>query len=711
MTRLRSVASPCLLAVAVVTILLAYGNAPAADDDLTVLKPEPNAVPPRRMLRDYLLAQTKIQFDARRQAIAALKTPEDVKRRQDDLKAKFLQALGGFPERTPLNAKVVGSEQRDGYKVERVIYESRPNHHVTANFYLPEGKGPFPGVLVPCGHSANGKASDAYQRVCILLAKNGIAALIYDPIGQGERYSLLDPAGKPVTGNTNEHSLVGIGALLVGQSTATYRIWDGFRSMDYLAGRPEVDAKRLGCTGNSGGGTLCSYLMALDDRIVAAAPSCYITTLEKLFATLGPQDAEQNITGQVAFGMEHADYILLRAPKPTLLLTATRDFFDIGGSWVTYREEKQIYGLLGYSERVDLAEFDTPHGYGKGQRQAMVRFMRRFLLGKDEPIFEENFTTAKDKELQCTRTGQVMEDFKGMSPFDLNAEREKLLSGQRAKFVTGNKPEDVVKEVRKLIALDATVKAAKKKEAGAVKRDGYELQKLVFETEPGIAVPALYFKPAGAAAPTPVLYVNGDGKSADIAACEKLVKAGQEVLALDLRGFGETAPGMANPKKPGFFGTDFNETFLGIHLNRPLLGQRVYDLLSVLQALESSGSPPRQYAVIGVGAAGPVVLHAAALDSRIKQVTLEQALVSWSAVVRTPITYNQLTNVVPGALKTYDLPDLAALIAPRQLTIRAAVDPALKPVTKATLEEEYKSCKNAYAKQGAEKQLTLQADP
>ena len=96
--------------------------------------------------------------------------------------------------------------------------------------------------------------------------------------------------------------------MLVGRSTASYRIWDGIRSLDYLATRPEIDAKKLGCTGCSGGGTLTSYLMALDDRIVAAAPSCYITSLERLFATIGPQDAEQNITGQVAFGMDHADY-------------------------------------------------------------------------------------------------------------------------------------------------------------------------------------------------------------------------------------------------------------------------------------------------------------------------------------------------------------------------------------------------------------------
>ena len=225
--------------------------------------------------------------------------------------------------------------------------------------------------------------------------------------------------------------MIGVGALLVGRSTASYRVWDGIRSLDYLASRPEIDAGRLGCTGCSGGGTLTSYLMALDDRIAAAAPSCYITSLERLFATLGPQDAEQNITGQVAFGMEHADYLALRAPRPTLILASTHDFFDIQGTWTTFREAKQLYGLLGHPERVDIIEENTTHGYPKAHREAMVRWMRRWLLRKDDAPSEGDIAVAADAELQCTRTGQVLSEFHGKSVFDLNADRATELSRQR----------------------------------------------------------------------------------------------------------------------------------------------------------------------------------------------------------------------------------------------------------------------------------------
>ncbi len=476
--------------------------------ELRVLEPAGSAgtPPAREMLNRYLLGQARRQFDARRKAIAAIKTPEDIANRQRALRAFFLRSLGDLPVRTPLNPHVVGTLKRDGYRVEKVIFESRPGHHVTANFYVPHGKPPFPGVLLPCGHSENGKAYEQYQRVAILLAKNGMAVLCYDPIGQGERLQRLDEQGKPVVRNTTEHTMAGIGALLVGRQEASYRIWDGLRALDYLAGRTEVDPRRLGCTGNSGGGTLTSYLMALDDRIAVAAPSCYITSLERLFATIGPQDAEQNITGQVAAGMEHADYLTLRAPKPTLMTVGTRDFFDIQGSWDTFREVKLIYGRLGFGERVDLFESDEPHGFTRPRRIATARWMSRWLLKKDEAIDEPDFSIASDADLQCTKSGQVLLDFKGRSVFDLNAERAGELRAARQAPGAKRSDADLRKEVRKLLGLgDAKIAAANPRVVGTFSARGRTIRKLAFDVEPGIIVPALDIAAAGSDRPSPVM--------------------------------------------------------------------------------------------------------------------------------------------------------------------------------------------------------------
>lgn len=677
-----------------------------AQENLQVL---PASSEPRQMLYKHLLAQAQKHFDARRLEIAKLKSPEDIKKRQDYLRDKFLQALGGLPDKTPLNAHVVGTVPGEEFRVDKVIYESRPNHHVTANFYLPEGKGPFPGVLLPCGHSVNGKAAETYQRAAILMARNGLAVLCYDPIGQGERLQLIADGKPGIPGSTSEHTMVGVGALLVGKSTATYRIWDGIRSLDYLASRPEVDAKRLGCTGNSGGGTLTAYLMALDDRIVAAAPSCYITTLEKLFATLGPQDAEQNITGQVAFGMEHADYLTLRAPRPTLLAVGTYDYFDIQGAWTTFREASLIYGKLGHGERVALFEYEDKHGFSRPRREACMRWMRRWLLDKNDAPAEIDFPIFKDEQLQCTRSGQVLEDFKGRSVFHLNAELERELAKKRMPL-----PGDVKERtalLRGLLGMPAKIADTQFKEENApVKRKNYVIRQYVLGVG-GMQFPALEFAPAKADTNEWVIYLAGDGMANHAGSggpLEKLADAGHHVLAVDSRGWGETSPQDPAKVKDALFGADSKHAFLSLHLSRPLLGQRVQDVLAIMKHFHSQDAKSEiSFHLIGVGAAGPVALHAAALESRVKKVTLENALISWSSVVHTPVSINQLTNVVPGVLQYYDLPELAGTLAPRALTVRNPLDASQRAVSQSHLETVFRPCQEIYAKHKG--QLVLQA--
>jgi dienelactone hydrolase len=669
--------------------------------------------PPNKMLYSYLRAEAQKHFDARHAAIAALKTPQDVEKRQKVLKAKFIESLGGFPAKTPLNPQIVGTLKGQGYRIERIIYESRPNHHVTANLYLPDGPGPFPGVILPLGHYANGKANDEVQRAGMLLATNGIAVLAFDPIGQGERRQLLDAKGKPAIGSsTTEHTLTGVGALLVGENTATYRIWDGIRSLDYLASRPEIDPSRLGCTGCSGGGTLTSYLMALDDRIACAAPSCYLTTLARLLDTIGPQDAEQNITGQIAFGMDHVDYILMRAPRPTLMCAATKDFFDIQGAWTTFREAAQLYALMGQPERVAIVEANTGHGYSKQHREAVVRWMSRWLLGKESTAVEPNFTIARDEALQCTRSGQVQEDFHGKSVFHLNADRATELAKQRTQQFAKRNPAELFAAVREVIALPKEIPAARLVDAGKIERPNYVVHKGAFAIEPGITVPAMWFKPNGAGEKRRlILYVNGDGSAAQSGpggAIDKLVQNGDEVLALDLRGLGETAPGKS-AKKAGPLGNDANEAFLGLHLNRPLLGQRVVDLLAVVRQVETQQSgAKRQLHVIGVGSAAPVVLHAAALEPALQSVALEGCVISWTNVAQTPLTVNQLTNVVPGALKTYDLPDLAAALAPRPLTLSKVANARGELASQSDVDAAYASARAAYQQHQAGAKLIVE---
>src|SRR5690606_6078198 len=152
-----------------------------------------------------------------------------------------------------------------------------------------------------------------------------------DPVGQGERLEYFDPkTGKSsVGGPTIEHSYPGAQAFVTGSSQARYMIWDGIRGVDYLLSRKEVDSDRIGITGRSGGGTQSAYIAAFDERIKAAAPENYITSFTRLFQSIGPQDAEQNFPSGIISGLDHADLLSVRAPKPGLMITTTRDMFSI----------------------------------------------------------------------------------------------------------------------------------------------------------------------------------------------------------------------------------------------------------------------------------------------------------------------------------------------------------------------------------------------
>jgi len=689
------------------------GQTDSSPAEYGVLKRQGDATasPPGEMLRLSLLEEARAAFDQRRKAIAAIKTPADIIRRQKELRAFFVRSLGDLPERTPLNARVAGTLKREGYRVEKVLFESRPNHHVTANFYVPDGKPPFPGVLLPCGHSDNGKAAEAYQRACILLARSGMAVLCYDPIGQGERFQLLDPMGKPVLRGTTEHTMAGIGALLVGRQEASDRIWDGFRALDYLASRVEVDPERLGCTGNSGGGTMTAYLMALDDRIAVAVPSCYITSLERLFATIGPQDAEQNITGQVAAGMEHADYVTMRAPKPTLLSVGTRDFFDINGSWDTFREVKLIYGRLGYGERVDLFESDEEHGFTRPRRVATARWLRRWLLKADDAVDEPDFPIATDAELQCTRSGQVLRDFPHeVSVFDFNTAQEKMLRTLRlfataqlsnAEFRSG------VMRALNMSGWRAKVVPPRVLET----RHNHEtvVRKLVYDVEKHLSIPAIEITGTGRAGSLPTLVKIGADWQKELAHARDLGGSAalhRRLILVDPRGMGETTPDHGRDRGPSPFGADWREAFLALHLDRPLLSRRVADVLTILESLVAEPGGNRDdagFELIGIGPAGLVVLHAAILDERglIKKVGLERSLVSWSEVIEHKMSRGQLASVVPSVLGLYDLPNLAARLAPRPLAIHEPVDAVGEPISQEALKQAYSVCIDAYGAGGA----------
>ena len=638
-------------------------NVVATAGDLTCLSETERA---DAVLYVQLQKQAYAALDRRTATYEQLKTAEQIRSYQQRLKRFLTEQLGGFPERTPLNPQTVRTISADGYRIECVIFESQPNHHVTANLYLPETDTPVPGIIVSSGHSRTAKTADYNQRFGIMMARQGMAALCFDPIGQGERSQFLNDEGQPAFGSTTtEHFLVGVGSILVGRNTARYRIWDAMRAIDYLESRPEVLAGKIGFTGCSGGGTLTSYVMALDERVACAAPACYLTTFRHLIETIGPQDAEQNIFGQIAFGLDHPDYVLLRAPRPTLTSSTTGDYFSISGAWENYRQAKRIYGRLGFPERVDLVEVEGDHGVHPQNLATIAHWMKRWLMNRDEPVAAVDLPVLPPDQLLCTATGQVLTSFTSeKTVVDLNADFEADLAVKRTTDWESHRADETRNRIRHLLRVrpEADFKPPEFEDVGRVNRDDYHVDKLVLRTDSRV-LPGLTFHP-----PVPVddayLYLHDQGKLGDTdtgGPVEQLVAEGYAVVTVDLSGQGETARGKRDPLL-----TDWKTYFLSYLLGKPLLGTRVEDTLAAgdfVAYYQKNRDAPRKVHLVGVGQTGVVALHAAALQPQLfATVTVRNAPRDWASVVRQKSPGGQLDSTVHGALHVYDLPDLVRLI-------------------------------------------------
>jgi dienelactone hydrolase len=277
-------------------------------------------------VHEQLLELAARQEKARRARFAAVTSRDDLISLQSSLRDTFLRLIDGLPAKSAVPAaRKTGTIEADDYIVEKLVFESFPGYFVSALLYKPKRiVAPLPGVLSPGGHSTTGKAAGPYQILHINLAERGYVVLTYDPVGQGERSQFWDAKKGRLRFNLScgEHAVLGNPLYLLGTSLARYRIWDGMRGLDYLISLPEVDASKIGCVGNSGGGTLTAYIAALDPRVSVAAIGCYITTLRRRMGNRIQQDPdadpEQDIFGFVSEGIDHVGLNLSTKPSDSM---------------------------------------------------------------------------------------------------------------------------------------------------------------------------------------------------------------------------------------------------------------------------------------------------------------------------------------------------------------------------------------------------------
>jgi cephalosporin-C deacetylase-like acetyl esterase len=703
------------------------GQTPLTPGDLRVTEGTPGEAEMHEMLPAYL---NKLAQDATENRLARFRrvqTEADFHDWQEANRRRFLELIGGLPaERSPLHVRVTGEIQRQGYVIRKVIFESLPEYYVTANLYVPTvGKGPFPAVLAPCGHSANGKAYDVYQHLFIGLAKRGYVVLSYDPMGQGERYQYWDFVHHEtfLKGTDNQHAMAGLQETLLGQNLARYFIWDGIRGLDYLTSLPEVDASRLGVTGNSGGGTLTTYIAMLDARVKAASIVTFITSLPKKIEARSldaEADPEQDIPGLLAAGLDHTEFLGMIAPRPVLIGAAVRDFFPIEGTRRTFAEIQSVYQKLGVPERVKMVEFDHRHMYSQPLREATYTWFDHWLKGLEAEAHEPEIVTEKDATLECTPTGQVITSLGGKRVYDFNrGQAEEELRELEARRRAPDFHATLAGKIRSRLALPAGAAAPAAKLLVQIGVGDLVVEKLLLETELGISVPTRVIHRQGLRGPAPaVVYLRdrlGERDSPALAA--SMAEQGLVVAVVDVRGFGETwaTRGVREPAEDYFLprdGRDADFAYAAFLLGQPLLGMRASDALGAVRYLRTRADvDPRRVAMVGRGWAGITALFAAALDPGISATAVEGVPASYGALATAELYEQPAYILLPGALSDFDLPDVFAALAPRPLLVMNPQDPLTRKLPQDEAAQALATTRAAYEAAQGSGALEIKVEP
>lgn len=638
--------------------LLLSALAPAAAQDYQALRfRQPLAY------HQYIMRDLHRQTAARDAAFAeAAQSRSGMERYVAGIRERMNEIAGPLPERGPLHARTVSTVQGEGFVVEKIIYQSAPGRYVTAHLYRPEKiRGRIPACVEMPGHSSAGKGNGSAQAV--LMARNGIAVILVDPLGQGERMQLIDARGNDLTrGSTTEHTLLNVPYVLLGGSLAAEQFYDNSRAIDYLLTRSDIDPERIGCYGFSGGGTMASYLVALDERIRCACVGLFFSSRLRTLELIGPSDGCQQMPFEGSAQIEGADLVLAMAPRPVIILDGKYDFVDHWGALQGFEDLRRAYTALGHPERVSQYYAEDGHATPPDVQRHLIDWFRRWLLQDESPAAESRPWRGED--MLCTASGQVNLEFAdAQSTMQATLAAMDALAPAREAFCK-QETAAVQAGIRRLLHLPETSAPVEAVATGSRELRGFTEYRYQLNREGEFPVPVVVRIPDNAGARSGVeIRLSDQGKAALLAETDRFdeVSDGTILVWADMRGMGESAdPAELNLLK--YWNREYRLSAVSLHIGRPLPGQRVTDVLTLLDFCGADerlqGRPVR---IVAEGACGPVAAHAAVLDARIGRVTLSRSLRSWRSYLENPMQYDMLSNVVPGVLRCYDLPDLVRL--------------------------------------------------
>jgi len=685
----------------------------------------------RKAVIDSLDALAAHETAARRVEIAKIDTLAQARARQAKVRATMLRLIGPLPDKTPLNPQVLGETQLDGFRIQKILFDSQPGFHVTALLYLPNAAaGKLPAIVIAPGHGATGKASDFAS--ASTFARNGIAVLSYDPIGQGERLQYpnpADPTKSLATRPTGEHAEASLQPILLGESVARDFLWDGMRAVDYLLTRPEIDPVRIGAYGCSGGGAMTALLGALDTRIAAVGTACYITSFDTLLPSIGPQDGEQSTPGWIAAGLDFPDWVELAAPKPYALIATASDMFPYAGARASAAESRRFYALF------DPTSAGTPHpGHSPGPSPykssgegppmwipgeptlnpdtddtVSPAAPLQFIVGPGghgnlrplQPMIVQFFLThlahstaapilppppapganpfaapagLPPGALQVTTTGQVATAYPGSATvFSLNQVHAATLP--KPKPLTLPQLQATIRQVTAASAIPGSPSPS----STPVGTSDHIRHRLHITTSTGASFDAEFYRPT-IEEKRPVKFILRASLDASLEAARQpeidsyvaLAKSGTAVFVTAPR---PSTPGTEEQKTP-LLGEFYMLGLRAELAGKTLLGLRVDDVIeSINFFVHGTTEDPNNITAEASGHDALVLLHAAVLDSRLKHITLTNLPRSYRDLLANPLPKDAPEDLLPGVLLHYDIPDLV-----HALGSRVTVVPPDKPV-------------------------------
>jgi cephalosporin-C deacetylase-like acetyl esterase len=682
---------------------------------------------PGSLLIDHLMKQALDLYELRDREISKLKTRSEWMKRQAFVKDKIMELVSPFPEKTPLNPKITGTIKKEGYRVDKIVFEAMPGYYVTGCIYVPDGiKGKIPAILNVCGHNPDAFRMAIYQVINYNLVKKGMIVFAIDPPGQAEHVQYFDK-GKNTSSigySVIEHNYFGNQCFLTGSCGARYFIWEGIRGIDYLVSRNDVDPERIGVTGWSGGGMMTTYLSAFDDRVKVSIPCSGSIINRRLLETKGIQDAESFFIHGLANGITFEDLIEVRAPKPTLMTFTSRDeYLTMQSQRAAYSEAMAAYRAFGNEDNLKVSEDDAKHWMTSKIRYDMYSFfMKHFNLSGDPSELEAEIIPAE--ELKVTPTGQILTSYGGNMIFDVNKkDGERLIEElERSRKDIVNHIDQVKVRAKEISGfIDPSGEEIQPLLNGRYQREGYTVGKYAIMGEGDYAIPILLFVPANNKDKHPALvYLHSRGKITEAkpgGEIEKLVKQGYLVAAADVIGIGEIKNTVTNRQGTADAGST------AIIIGRSVVGLQAADIIRVVNYLKTcSEVDPMKIGAIGINEMCMPLIHAAAFDSSINNITLIGSLISYRSVVMnriykiglTPVNYgpNMPYEIdynwnIAGVLRAYDLPDLIGSIAPRKVAITGLKDQALEPASEELVELEMTFPRSAYSYKGVPDNLKI----